>query len=435
MPDKHFINRLMGVLLLVTIALFACAPKPETVAQKLVEAVNAQDVERALSLFAEDAVVDPGDSTSYSGTAEIRGWLEEMADANFQIKAGKLEVDGDTVVQGEKLSMDPWKKLGIPSLEGVRKIKVRDGHIESLEFSFNEASLSKLQTATLNATQPTSANLAYGKDSPEQVLDLYLPQTGNAPLPVILMIHGLGDEKESHRGLAGFFNQAGFAAVLIDYRGELAHTAPDALCALAWTRANAGKYGLDPDRITLFGYSVGGGIAATLGAMDDRSAALQGCEYTLTDHDGVLGVAVFEGILGTPEWCFSPSFCMDIVSEQTGMPLSELQPIFESLHTTEPARWKDAQAVGSQAETLARQFPLYWLDGSEPPFLVLHGASRGGIPHIESEAFVKWLQEAGVDAQLLIVPKADHFSIYVGTLSFPDLAGAVVEFAGKLSAK
>jgi hypothetical protein len=36
---------------------------------------------------------------------------------------------------------------------------------------------------------------------------------------------------------------------------------------------------------------------------------------------------------------------------------------------------------------------------------------------------------------LLIVPKADHFSIYVGTLSFPDLADAVVEFAEVLGAK
>jgi acetyl esterase len=38
----------------------------------------------------------------------------------------------------------------------------------------------------------------------------------------------------------------------------------DALCALAWTKAKAGEYGLDPDRITVFGCSAGGGIAATL---------------------------------------------------------------------------------------------------------------------------------------------------------------------------
>jgi acetyl esterase/lipase len=248
------------------------------------------------------------------------------------------------------------------------------------------------------------------------------------------MIHGWGDEKETHHGLAGYFNQAGFAAVLIDYREELSQMAPDALCALAWTRANATEYGLDPERITLFGYSVGGGIAATLGTLDDRSAALEGCGYSLPDQGGILGVAVYEGILGTPEWCFSPSFCMDFVSERTGMPLSELPPIFENLRRTEPAMWKDAGVVGPQAQAIARHFPLYWLDGSEPPFLVLHGGGSGeSVPQIESEAFVKRLQEAGVDAQLLMLPKADHFSIFLGTLSFPELAGAVVEFGGKLN--
>jgi acetyl esterase/lipase len=424
----------MGAFFLAAIALSACAPKPETVAEKLVEALNMHDVEGALALFAEDAVVNTGDPTTYTGTAEIRGWLEELAAANFEIKAEILEVDGDTVVQQEKLSMDAWREMYLARLEGVRKIEIRGGLIQSIEFSFTEASRSELQTATLKASEPTHANIAYGEEgSPEQVLDLYLPQTGNPPFPVIFLIHGFGDEKEQHNSLAGFFNQAGFAAVLIDYRAEHSQMVADGLCALAWTKANAGQYGLDPDRITLFGYSVGGTIASTLGTLDDRATALQGCKYPLPDQGGILGVALYEGVLGTPEGCLSESWCGVVAPE---VPELELQPIFESLRSVEPAMWKETEAVDSQVGAFARQFPLYWLDGSEPPFLVIHGSGEEGLPQIESEAFAKRLQEAGVDVQLLLLPSGVHWSVFhTGLPSFNAMAGAVVEFAAKLGTR
>jgi acetyl esterase/lipase len=431
MPDRRFIHRLTGAILLAALALSACAPKPEAVAEKLVAAVNARDVEGALALFAEDAVVDTGGPAPYTGTAEIRGWLEQLASDNFQIKAQSLEVDGDTVVETEEVSMDPWKEMDIFNLEGVRRIQTRNGLIQSLEFSLTEVSRSDLQVATLRSARPTHTDLAYGESNPEQVLDLYLPQTGTPPYPVILMIHGIGDEKEQHNSLAGFFNQSGFAAVVIDYLDEDSQRVPDGLCALAWTKANAGEYGLDPDRITVFGYSVGGLIASMIGTLDDRAAALQSCGYTLPDQGGILGVAIYEGILGTPEGCFSAGWC-----PSGGRTASESLPIFESLRTTDPAMWKDTGALDPQAQELARQFPLYWLDGSEPPFLLVHGSGEEGLPQIESQAFAKRLEEAGVDVQLLLLPTGTHWSVFQQSLpSFYQIAEAVVEFAGRLGAK
>jgi acetyl esterase/lipase len=456
MHYRSFISRLIGALLLAAIALSACAPqpvlpptpqatpvptpKPEVLVQKLVEAVNAKNIEGALALFAEDAVVNNGDPAPYTGTAEIRGWLEKLAGANFQIQAETPQVDGDTVVEQEIVSMDPWNAIGITSLKGVRKIKTRDGRIQSLDFSFDEASLNELQIASLKATQPTYADLSYSQEGrPDQILDLYLPQTGSPPFPVILIIHGWGDKKETHNGLAGFFNRAGIAAVAIDYGETHSRLVPDALCALAWTRANAGKYGLDPDRITLFGYSVGGRLAATLGTLDDRSAVLQDCGNSLPDHGGILGVAAYEGVMGAPEQCFSTNLCLDIAASETGMSYSELLPIFKTLSTTDPAKWKDKSVVGPQAKAFASQYPLYWLDGSEPPFLVIQGSGSQGdnwsLPRIESEAFVKRLQEAGVNVQLLQLPNASHHSIFLDSPYFLDIAGAVLKFAKELDTK
>ena len=110
----------------------------------------------------------------------------------------------------------------------------------------------------------------------------------------------------------------------------------------------------------------------------------------------------------------------------------ELQPIFEILRETPPEKWKDIESVGPEAEAFARQFPLYWLDGSEPPFLIIHGSGKDRIPRIESQAFAKRLQEAGVDVKLLLLPNASHQSVYPSAPSFPEIAGAIVDFAKKL---
>lgn len=429
-------KRILFVVALAAMALSACTPKPERVAEQLVEAVNSKDIERALALFSEDAVVNTGGPAPYRGTTEIRGWLEELADSNFEIKAEIVEVNGDVVVEKETMAMDPWKAIGISKLEGVSEIKIQNGLIQSLDLTFSEVSMNELQTATLKATQPTQSNIPYvGDGDPHHVLDLYLPSEGDSPFPVILMIHGDGDEKEHHNGMAGFFNQAGFAAVLIDYGDEHSRMVPDALCSLAWTKENADAYGLDPDRITVFGFSVGGLVASTIGTLDDRTAGLDGCDYQLPAHEGVLGVAAYEGVLGTPEGCFSQSWCLAGASSGTGIPLAELQPIFATLRDVPPEMWKDVETVGREAETFARVFPLYWLDGSEPPFLIIHGSGEEGLPRIESESFASRLREAGVKVELLLLPTAGHQSVYPSAPSFPDIAGAIVEFASGLTNK
>ena len=425
-------KRLAITFALTALALSACAPKPESVAEQLIEAVNTQDIEGALELFAENAIVNTGGPVPYAGTVEIRGWLEELADTNFKIKAEVVEVNGNVVVEKERLSMDPWTAIGLSSLEGVSEITVADGLVESLQFTFTEAALNELQAAMLKATEPTHSDIPYVEDgSPEQVLDIYLPPDGNSPFPTILMIHGDGDEKEHHNSMAGYFNQAGFATVLIDY-GYSPNMISDALCSLAWTHANASDYGLDRERITVFGFSLGGLVASTLGSVDDGAAMMEGCGNELPSENAVVGVAVYEGVLGTPEGCLSASWCLAGASANTGMPLVELQPIFEALRDVSPEMWRESDVVGSEAEIFARQFPLYWLDGSEPPYLIVHGSGEDGLPRTGSEAFAIWLKEAGVEVELLMLPNASHGSVYSSSPSFPDIAGAIVEFASQL---
>ncbi len=105
--------------------------------------------------------------------------------------------------------------------------------------------------------------------------DIARPAAGGK-LPVALSIHGgrwyFGTRRDTGaidvRQWAGF----GFFAMSIDYRLVTCSPAPaayqDVLCAIRWVHANAGRYGLDRDRIFLIGMSSGGhlaSLAATLG--------------------------------------------------------------------------------------------------------------------------------------------------------------------------
>ena len=105
--------------------------------------------------------------------------------------------------------------------------------------------------------------------------DIARPEEGEN-LPVALSIHGgrwyFGTRRDTGaidvQQWAGF----GFFAMSIDYRLVTCSPAPaayqDVLCAIRWVHANAGRYGLDPDRIYLIGMSSGGhlaSLAATLG--------------------------------------------------------------------------------------------------------------------------------------------------------------------------
>jgi hypothetical protein len=126
------------------VVLAGCQAKPDEVATQLAEAVNAQDLDAALALFAENAVVNSASPEPFTGKAEIQGWLEGMFTDSSKIEIEILEVKGDTVVEKDRMTMDSLIPLGISSLEGTSEITVQGGKITALNFTFTEESLAKL---------------------------------------------------------------------------------------------------------------------------------------------------------------------------------------------------------------------------------------------------------------------------------------------------
>jgi acetyl esterase/lipase len=115
------------------------------------------------------------------------------------------------------------------------------------------------------------ADIRYGT-GPAETLDSYLPAGAAHALPVVFWIHGgafISGDKGQLANYLKIIAAAGYAAIGIDYALAPAaqHPVPtrQANAALAYMKANAGKLGIDPDRVVLAGDSAGAQIAAQLG--------------------------------------------------------------------------------------------------------------------------------------------------------------------------
>jgi len=123
-------------------------------------------------------------------------------------------------------------------------------------------------------------------DGYSQNLDLFVPNSSHIkPVPCIVFIHG-GGWRVHKRGwfeaFARYVADKGYAAVTIDYRMLHAVDSPiacvnDAKSAVRWIRANAKKYGIDPNKIGASGASAGAQLAAIL-ATSSNDQVLNGTD-------------------------------------------------------------------------------------------------------------------------------------------------------------
>jgi acetyl esterase/lipase len=116
-------------------------------------------------------------------------------------------------------------------------------------------------------------DIPYASLSPAQKLDIYLPDEGDGPLPVIVAIHGgafMGCDKADLQVLPMLEGlKRGYAVVSINYRlsweAKFPALVQDAKAAVRWIRANAAGHHFDTDRIAAWGGSAGGYLATMLG--------------------------------------------------------------------------------------------------------------------------------------------------------------------------
>lgn len=236
-------------------------------------------------------------------------------------------------------------------------------------------------------------SLPYNEDHFRQKLDIYLPSIGEKPYPTILAIHGGGftsRSKELYQEIGPHYAQEGYALVAINYRLTPGDSYPaqveDAFCALAWLHANHEEYGFDPNRVVVMGGSAGGYLAAMLSTVDNPNIYLEDCPY-----DYPSGRALHAGVIYYGFYDFTN--IEDFPDSEVDGPLTMF--------------W-GANYEEIPPERLEEMSPIKHIDGSEPPFILLHGTADDTIPSVMSERFAESLTQAGVDVELILLPDVGH---------------------------
>jgi acetyl esterase/lipase len=201
---------------------------------------------------------------------------------------------------------------------------------------------------------------------------------------------------------------------------DIAGMVGDAKRAVAWLKANAAEYGVDPDRIVLGGASAGGHVAL-LAAYTAGHPELTPADV-LRDADTSV-----RGVLG---W-YSPvdlSACYEHYENAT---LAEMMPDRPDWNTPPSPLMRrllgaDAERLGFQKvpagrldwivgggpqqvpERYALLSPITHVRAGCPPTLLMQGRDDIIVPPGPSVEMQERLRRAGVEAALLLLPHADH---------------------------
>jgi acetyl esterase/lipase len=250
----------------------------------------------------------------------------------------------------------------------------------------------------------------YAGLSPAQKLDIYWPDKGSGPFPVILSIHGgafkAGDKRDKQvlpmlDGLS-----RGYVVVSINYRlsGEARFPAlvHDVKAAVRWIRAHAREHSFDADRIAAWGGSAGGylalmaGVTSGIEELDDKSLG------NGDQSDRVQAVV---------SW-FPPTdfLLMDKHLQESGLKSADIPEAEKHSHEQSPESLLLGRKVTDVPDLVRKANPATYVSAGAPPFLLQHGDADDIVPHQQSVIFAERAAEQ-LGAQrvaLEIIPGARH---------------------------
>ena len=278
-------------------------------------------------------------------------------------------------------------------------------HFDMLAYLAVGAGLEKL--ANLNPEVPAEIEeikdveykLSNGKSLQ---LDFYKPRHVEAPLPLLVFIHGgswKGGKRSDYLVYLLHFAGKGYMTATVSYRLLRDSIYPaavqDVTDAVRWLSENGGQYGYDPNRIALVGGSAGAHLAMLAG---------YGWSSGSPSTDNLDKLGLVPGIKAVVN-IYGP---VDLTT-----PYARNQPLVKNFlgHSFEdsPELYKYAS-------------PVTWLHDSCPPTLILHGTSDNLVPVSQADMLKEKLDSLGIPVEYYRLPFWPHAM---------DVAKRVNDFAAK----
>jgi acetyl esterase/lipase len=226
--------------------------------------------------------------------------------------------------------------------------------------------------------------------SPSLFLDVYRPR-GTSLAPAVLIVHGGGWDRGARtmeRPFAKRLAALGFVAVPVSYRlgekGAFPKALFDLKAAVRFLRANAERFGIDPEHLGALGGSAGGQLAALLGATNGV-AAFEGPGANDGPSSAVQAVVDIDGLVD-----FTARELVEKEARSPGAPTRFLGGSFRERGAT----WRAASALTHAGPNSA---PTLFID-STAPTPILPGR----------QAMSEKLQRAGVESSIVTLPNTPH---------------------------
>ena len=217
-------------------------------------------------------------------------------------------------------------------------------------------------------------------DGVSLTLDAWTPE-GRGPFAAVIVVHGggftQGDKQTYVKPLFDPLTKGGFAWFTINYRlapkYKITDAADDVERAVAWVRAHATEYRVDPKRIALMGESAGGHLVSLAGARNRRASRVRAVVSFYGPHD------------------------MATLSEQRKTPPDRLEALF-GVSDLSPASLAVIRKVS----------PINCVTKDMPPYLLIHGTADTTVPYSESVKMCQAMKKAGARCELYTVEGAGH---------------------------
>lgn len=248
-------------------------------------------------------------------------------------------------------------------------------------------------------------DVAYDTHSEAQKLDLYLPETGEGPFPLVVFIHGGawfgGDKADGQEAAWVTLRSQGYAVASINYRlsGEASYPAGilDCKTAIRYLKANEDKYHIDAEHVAAAGDSAGGHYAL-MAALTEGNSDFEYVTDSYSEEDA--------------------SVCCVVV----WYPMTDLAAAWQLMQSGIYAMLGDESAwsglkdfIGEDIgnitqEKLTAASPINYISKKMPPVLLQHGSGDTVCPVEQSRSFYREaVQTAGEKkVQLDIMEGAEH---------------------------
>jgi acetyl esterase/lipase len=268
-------------------------------------------------------------------------------------------------------------------------------------------SLGRADDAT---TFTRTEDVIYGrKDGVALTMDVLRPKKDANGAAIVMVVSG--GFFSSHEAISPPFARPlldrGYTVFAVVHGSQPRYTVPEIIKdmnrAVRFIRSHAKDYGIDPGRIGVTGASAGGHLSLMLGTagttgnpdakdpVDRESSRVQAvaCFFPPTDmlNFGAKGRALVNATDHAK--MFRPAF-----------DYRELDPTRNVwISITDPARLR----------AITREIsPISHISADDAPTLLIHGDADTLVPIQQSEVMVAKLKEAGVEAKLVVKPKAGH---------------------------